>query len=353
MPRILKYNEAKQKIMQFIKVAALDIGDRLPTERELAGQLGMSICPIRRAMDELQECGIVRRVAGAGTFFEGNLNLDTCESVCGLINIGDKCYPGGAELYRLKNYLEKHNAGHALFYVSRKPEPAVLDELAGCDRLIVTGFVNQGWVDLLGSLGKPMVQLGTAAYDAGLSKVIFDRASAIRLVLETFGRESRLGALLPVDSETCYSEQLRRTIATGMGANYDEHLVCSLSFDEDRISRMARYFEQNLARLDVLLVETAHLSSLLLLLACRPRTIDIPIVILEEGDLMPIGFEAMPNLYHIFYPESAIECAARILYEYPYSFLEQRRDYLLRPCLEGNGIRRCVENVEPLQMRQK
>lgn len=46
-------------------------GSRLPTERELADQLGVSRVSVRRAFDDLEGTGEVRRVQGSGSFVDG------------------------------------------------------------------------------------------------------------------------------------------------------------------------------------------------------------------------------------------------------------------------------------------
>ena len=43
-------------------------GDRLPTERELAVLLGVSLAPVRSALDQLAQIGLVVRRQGKGTF---------------------------------------------------------------------------------------------------------------------------------------------------------------------------------------------------------------------------------------------------------------------------------------------
>ncbi|MCW5710666.1 GntR family transcriptional regulator [Shinella sp.] len=43
-------------------------GDQLPTERELAGLLGVSLAPVRGALDQLAQIGLVVRRQGKGTF---------------------------------------------------------------------------------------------------------------------------------------------------------------------------------------------------------------------------------------------------------------------------------------------
>lgn len=66
-PRTTKADRVRQHL-----VAAIDGGlaphDKLPTERELADEFEISRPTVRRALDQLENDGVVYRVQGAGTF---------------------------------------------------------------------------------------------------------------------------------------------------------------------------------------------------------------------------------------------------------------------------------------------
>ncbi len=51
-----------------IETGALRPGDRLPTEAQLASQFGVSLAPVRSALGDLADAGLITRQAGVGTF---------------------------------------------------------------------------------------------------------------------------------------------------------------------------------------------------------------------------------------------------------------------------------------------
>jgi GntR family transcriptional regulator len=62
----VKYHAVRDRIRDLIE--GMDVGDALPAERALAGELGVSRMTLRRAIDELVRDGLVVRRQGAGTF---------------------------------------------------------------------------------------------------------------------------------------------------------------------------------------------------------------------------------------------------------------------------------------------
>lgn len=66
----LKYRQVMASIRKSIE-AGLTRGTRLPNERTLAEQFSVSRLTVRRALDELELLGLIRRAQGAGTFVEG------------------------------------------------------------------------------------------------------------------------------------------------------------------------------------------------------------------------------------------------------------------------------------------
>ena len=62
------YDQAIEALQQYIKDGEHQPGDRLPSEGELARQLGISRSTLREAMGYLESHGLVNRRHGAGTF---------------------------------------------------------------------------------------------------------------------------------------------------------------------------------------------------------------------------------------------------------------------------------------------
>src|SRR5258708_8975017 len=69
MPRAsLLYERVVELVEQLIAEQGLVPGDMLPSYTDLAGQAGVSLITVRRALDELEPPGPGRRHQGPGTF---------------------------------------------------------------------------------------------------------------------------------------------------------------------------------------------------------------------------------------------------------------------------------------------
>jgi GntR family transcriptional regulator len=64
----LLYERVVAYVEQLIVERGLAPGDLLPTSKELAASVGVSLITVRRALDELERAGRVRRHQGVGTF---------------------------------------------------------------------------------------------------------------------------------------------------------------------------------------------------------------------------------------------------------------------------------------------
>jgi GntR family transcriptional regulator len=64
----LRYEHAQDVVLELIASRGLQPGDVLPSARELAEIAGVSMISIRRALDELERAGQIRRHQGLGTF---------------------------------------------------------------------------------------------------------------------------------------------------------------------------------------------------------------------------------------------------------------------------------------------
>lgn len=65
-PTSPKHEQLRGHLLEFI--ASLELGARLPAERELSVRFGISRDTLRRTLDDLEEDGYIERRRGAGTF---------------------------------------------------------------------------------------------------------------------------------------------------------------------------------------------------------------------------------------------------------------------------------------------
>jgi GntR family transcriptional regulator len=61
-----KQRETRERVLDLIE--SLNVGDSIPSERQLASDLGVSRLTVRAALDELVREGYLLRRRGAGTF---------------------------------------------------------------------------------------------------------------------------------------------------------------------------------------------------------------------------------------------------------------------------------------------
>src|ERR1700742_2183029 len=64
----LRYEQVVAYVEELVAERGLNPGDMLPTYAELAASTGVSLITVRRALDELEKAGRVRRHQGRGTF---------------------------------------------------------------------------------------------------------------------------------------------------------------------------------------------------------------------------------------------------------------------------------------------
>jgi len=68
------YRSLAESLIEAIKAGELRQGDRLPTHRDLAETLGISVQTVSRAYEELDRAGAISGMVGRGTFVRGSLS---------------------------------------------------------------------------------------------------------------------------------------------------------------------------------------------------------------------------------------------------------------------------------------
>jgi len=82
------YEQIVQQIEESVTQGALKEGDKLPAERELALQFGVSRTAVREAIKALQEKGLVEALPGRGTFITSGKSNQMRQSVDRILKSG-------------------------------------------------------------------------------------------------------------------------------------------------------------------------------------------------------------------------------------------------------------------------
>lgn len=157
----LEYVRCKQLILNYIGQNRLELGTALPSQRELCSMFGQSIITIRRALQELEQGGIVKAQAGKGVFVTRDMRY---ELYCGRILLLDLNAPERLlPPLELSIMREKINAlGYSFEMIScgDRPTPFVCEKINSSTGILATGIINESWKTLLTSLSVPVVIIG-------------------------------------------------------------------------------------------------------------------------------------------------------------------------------------------------
>jgi len=105
------YEQIVQQIEESIRKGALKEGDRLPAERELAQQFGVSRTAVREAVKALIEKGLVEAYPGRGTFVTGGTSNALQQTLDRVIKVSQP--EGTATLAEVRAILEPEIAALA------------------------------------------------------------------------------------------------------------------------------------------------------------------------------------------------------------------------------------------------
>jgi DNA-binding transcriptional regulator YhcF (GntR family) len=104
------FDQLRSQIIEAVRAGTLPPGSRLPTVRELAGELGLAVNTVARAYRELETAGIVETRGRFGTFVARADPSDSAmaAAACAYLDVARGLGLGKAEALR---YLEAYEDG--------------------------------------------------------------------------------------------------------------------------------------------------------------------------------------------------------------------------------------------------
>lgn len=176
-----KYIHVQNWIKDAIRRAA--IVDKLPGERVLAKELGISYMTVRKAIDNLVDQGVLYRIQTKGTYVANPNSAPRKETK----NIGyflDSTIKDGltSPYYSLIfNALEKEAArrGYSVIFFTEISESNSIDHMSKIDGVIVSCFPRIEHVIQEIKRLVPVVVIDNASYDKSISSIIIDNFNAV------------------------------------------------------------------------------------------------------------------------------------------------------------------------------
>lgn len=109
------YVQIAENLLDQIESGELSPGDRLPPERELSKKLGVSRLTLRRALQKLEQQGLLTRRQGAGTFVSAPKIEQQAEVIISFTkNMQRRGYIPGAEIVEFKKENAKKSVADSL-----------------------------------------------------------------------------------------------------------------------------------------------------------------------------------------------------------------------------------------------
>lgn len=102
LPLVQSALNLREAILENLKSRAWRAGHRLPTERELSGQYGLSRSTVRRVLADLKSKGLITQTVGSGTY----VSEDVTQALAGMAQGGSPLATSPAELMSARLVLE-------------------------------------------------------------------------------------------------------------------------------------------------------------------------------------------------------------------------------------------------------
>lgn len=233
MAKVLKYVRARMDLLNYMAKNGYVPGDKLPSEKELVTRFSMSSIPLRRALDELAEQGLIEKIQGLGNFLRKPVaSMDTQGSIV-LLDIQ------AAKLYTLPNFardlqllLEQRRMDFKFIPVAQ-PGGHVDRLISDATGVMVVGRITPQWATYLEQIKLPLLVLGSNNFPDKFHTVAWDWQHAAWLLTDHFIRNGHRNVGL-INGDIDYFPAIRmhegyRQALRDHGIAYDKTRVTWLS----------------------------------------------------------------------------------------------------------------------------
>src|SRR5260370_5533458 len=126
------YEQIVQQVEESVHKGALKTGDKLPAEREMAEQFGVSRTAVREAVKALREKGLVEAYPGRGTFITDGTSYSMRQSLDRMLKVGQA--EGSGFLAEVREILEPEIAAMAATRADAEDLTSMREQVAIMDQ---------------------------------------------------------------------------------------------------------------------------------------------------------------------------------------------------------------------------
>lgn len=280
MNKYLKYNQAKQYVLNFIAKKQLEKGAPLPSLSEFMKEASFSLICLRRALDELEADGIIMKHQGRravlnkpirGSYNTNVLFLQLCRTT-----MEEPKY-----VYQIRELLSSYGIGLD-FLALKTPEIKLLNAASKVQLIVISGWITEEWVVFLKSLKLPIFVFGNNPFPEEFPEVSCDWAAGTRYLCRALLKNGcRKIGLINGAKEYYPTKLIQEVFQDETRTDFDIRRVFYFAgaYGEDDAKHMAEYLRSN-TDCDGFLIETGAIPQYLLLSREFEFTHRLPIALL-------------------------------------------------------------------------
>ena len=340
-----KYARVQNGIVNLIATENIKTGEMLPTEKKLSEHFDVSIITIRRAVRHLEENKIVRREQGRGTFVITDIQGKVDNGTIAFLDIvrGEFYSTSfGPSVKSLDSELARRTYSLNVLMAGQKPDIEAISRLKDARGVIVTGWVNPKWVQILNALDMPMVFLGGINCDPlDIPMVSHDyRQMAAMLARQLYVKGAKKIGLMLGGKDYAPSALMREGLVSVMkrrGEKLDPALVFYSEDSPESVPWSASYNIGNF------LVANPDADGFLMDSACYVHVLNNLFntdrrPLLGVMSVKPQFGSIYPNTYEAAFKEDIYEKAVELLVDLIHSGDKSSKDIKLEPYLINDEL---------------
>lgn len=333
MAKVLKYVRARMDLLNFLARNGYSPGDKLPSERELGQAFRMSSVPLRRALDELAEQGVIEKVQGLGNFLRRPVTQMASQGTVVLLDIQTVKPLGIPVLARELQLMLADRRMDFQFIPALTPGNHIDRLLADATGILVVGRITPEWATYLEQLRQPLVVLGSNPFPDRFHTVAWDWQQASYLLTDHFIRQGcRNIGLLNGDLDYFPAQRMYEGYCQALrdhGVAYDKRHVIWLQ-GATYYQQIDRFMKD--VALDALVVESGVIRHLFNWSWNHPRPQGVPMGIMVENTSQYIVADDSELIVRAVFDQPLLEAAIDVFFAV-LAGSEQRVHHILKPRL--------------------